>query len=439
MRVLVGLNCNSFVSALIADRHVWLRRTGRLLQTCVTVHGLSIVGGTKAAHEVLVSFARPCGNDHHMDTPPNGHRHAGLLALVLVLVSHGVWAATYRLPLLPSASDALHESVVRIVNHSADAGEVAIIAIDDAGYVYGPVTLTVEGQEAVHLSSTDLEQGNATKGLSAGVGTGQGDWRLVLETSLDIEPSAYVQTTSGFVDRIHDLLAPTWFYHRVALVGPDNGGQHDGQLRLINPADTEAQVVIFALDDEGNTVPGQVALSLPAGTARTVTATELEDVASALTGQLGEGDWQLLVFADPSVELMTLLDSVSGPLANLSVAVTEPGDIALFPSSGNASREGILHITNRTGAGDVQIHAVDDDGTGYGPVTLRLSGQGTTELSSADLENGNAQKGLASGLGDGKGDWRLSLESRLELDVVAYARTGDGFVTAIDDVAVEGG
>ena len=362
------------------------------------------------------------------------------LALLLQCASIGVWADTYRLPLLPSASDALREGVVRIVNHSADAGEVAITAIDDAGYVYGPVTLSVEGQEAVHFSSSDLEQGNATRGLSGGVGAGQGDWRLVLDTALDIEPSAYVQTTAGFVDRIHDLLPPTWFYHRVALVGPDDAGQHDGQLRLINPADTEAQVVIFGLDEAGETVPGQVSLVLPAGTARTVTASELEDGATGLTGQLGErdGDWQLLVFADPSVEVMTLLDSVSGPLANLSSAVTEPGDIAFFPSTENVSRQGLLRITNRSGAGDVDIHAVDDAGTAFGPITLTLAGDGTTELSSADMENGDAEKGLPTGLGSGEGDWRLTLESDLDLHVVAYARTQDGFVTAIDDVAAEG-
>ena len=362
------------------------------------------------------------------------------LMLCALSLPYGVLAEQYRLPFLPSSSDPLRQGIVRIVNHSADTGEVAITAIDDAGYIYGPVTLTVAGQQAIEFSAADLEQGNATKGLPGGVGAGQGDWRLVLETSLDIEPAAYVETTAGFVDRVHDLLPPTWFYHRVALVGPDDAGQHDGQLRLINPADTEAQVVIFGLDEEGNTVPGQVSLALPAGTARTVAANELEDGASGLAGQLGEGegDWQLLVFADPSVEVMTLLDSVSGPLSNLSVALTEPGHIAFFPSTGNASRTGLLRITNRSGAGDIEIHASDDDGTGYGPVTLSLSGEGTRELSSADLENGNAEKGLPTGLGSGEGDWRLSLESDLDLDVVAYARTEDGFVTAIDDVAAQG-
>lgn len=104
------------------------------------------------------------------------HRGARVLAPALPGVFHVVLADTYRLPLLPSASDPLREGMVRIVNHSADAGEVAVTAIDDSGYIYGPVTLTVGGQEAVHLSATDLEQGNAIKGLSAGVGVGQGDW-----------------------------------------------------------------------------------------------------------------------------------------------------------------------------------------------------------------------------------------------------------------------
>ena len=370
------------------------------------------------------------------------HRHCGAVALLLasLCASIGVSADTYPLPLLPSASDSLREGVVRIVNHSADAGEVAITAIDDAGYVYGPITVTVEGQHAVHLSSTDLELGNAIKGLSGALGAGQGDWRLVLETSLDIEPSTFVETTAGFVDRVHDLLPPTWFYHRVALPGTDESGQHEGQLRLINPAETEAQVIIFGLNEAGETLPGQVSLVMPAGTARTVTARELEGGATGLAGQLGEdeGDWQLLVFADPSVEVMTLLDSVSGPLANLSAAVTEPGDMVFFPSSAHASRNGLLRITNRAGAGDIRIHAVDDAGTDFGPVTLKLAGDGTTELSSEDLENGNAEKGLTTGLGSGEGDWRLTLESDLELNVVAYARTQDGFVTAIDDVVAEG-
>ena len=56
-----------------------------------------------------------------------------------------------------------------------------------------------------------------------------------------------MQTTAGCVDQVHDPLPLTRFHHRVSLVGPDSGGQHSGLPRLINPADTEAQVVISGL------------------------------------------------------------------------------------------------------------------------------------------------------------------------------------------------
>ena len=77
--------------------------------------------------------------------------------------------------------------------------------------------------------------------------------------------------------------------------------------------------------------------------------------------------------------------------------------MVFFPSTGYASRHGILHITNRSGAGDIEIHAIDDDGTRFGPITLTLAGKGTTELSSADLEDGNAERGLPIGSGQRRG------------------------------------
>ena len=370
------------------------------------------------------------------------HRHssAAAAALLMLLLSPGVLGEQYQLPLLPSASEPLRQGMVRIVNHSAEAGEVAVTAIDDAGLLFGPVTLAVEAQRAIEFSATDLEQGNAAKGIVTGIGAGRGDWRLVLDTTVDIEPLAYVQTPAGFVERLHELVPPTWFYHRLALVDPDNGGQHDGQLRLINASASEANVVIFGLDDEGALVPGQVYLVLPAGAARTVSASELEAGAFGLTGALGdrEGDWRLLVFADPEVGVMTLLDSVSGPLANLSAATADEGDIPLFPSTADAVREGLLRITTRSRAGDVQIHAVDDAGREYGPVTLTVESDASVQLTSSDLENGNTEKGLPIGFGSGEGDWRLRLESDLDLHVLAFARTQNGFVTTIHDVAARG-
>ena len=107
---------------------------------------------------------------------------------------------TQALQFIPSASDALsRQGFVRIINHSAEAGEVRIDAIDDEGESYGPVMLDIGAGEAVHFNSDDLENGSAEKGLSDGVGAGEGDWRLELSSGLDIEVLSYVRTSDGYL------------------------------------------------------------------------------------------------------------------------------------------------------------------------------------------------------------------------------------------------
>ena len=361
----------------------------------------------------------------------------------LALASPGARAETYRLPLLPSASDALREGMVRIVNHSDEAGRVAVTAIDDSGLAFGPVTLQIGARQAIRFSSTDLERGNEALGIATGIGGGQGDWRLVLETSLDIEPLAYVHTSAGFVDSLHDVAPRRSFYHRVTLLAPDPGGglPNGSSVRLINPTDARADVAIFGVDDDNALAPGLVSIALAAGAARTVTARDLQNGAAGLTGRLGDGagDWQLLIFTDSAIEAMTVLDTASGPLANLSGAQAEEGAILLFLAAGDALNEGRLRITNRSAAGEIRIHGVDDTGQSFGPVTLRVGARRTVTLTSSDLETGNAAKGLRIGLGAGEGDWRLVLESELNLDVFAYARSQDGVISTAHNVAAEGG
>ena len=359
-------------------------------------------------------------------------RRSPILALLAIWSCPAALAATHHLPLLPSASDALREGMVRILNHSGEAGEVVVTAIDDAGAVFGPIGLELKAREAIHFSSADLERGNAARGIAAGIGGGQGDWRLVLETELDIEPLAYVQTSAGFIDGLNDTLPTPSFYHRVALPAPSPGFPGGGRLRLINGSAAGVNVIMFGFDDAGLLAPGHVRAALPGGGSRTLDARELEQGASGLDGRLGDGagDWRVLVFADGAIEAMVLLESPSGALANLSEAAASGGDIAWFPAAGGALREGLLRIASRSGAGPVRIHAVDDSGLGHGPVTLNLAAGRTVILDSDSLEQGDPANGLPAGIGDGTGDWRIRLESALELDIAAYVRTQDGFLTS---------
>ncbi len=113
--------------------------------------------------------------------------------------------------------------------------------------------------------------------------------------------------------------------------------------------------------------------------------------------------------------------------------------LPLFPSASNSVRQGIARVINRsTVSGEADIAAIDDAGNRYGPVTLSIGAGQTVQFNSEDLESGNENKGLPYGVGPGQGDWRLEFDSGLDLEVLSYLRTWDGFLTAMHDVAPAG-
>ena len=346
--------------------------------------------------------------------------------------------------LFPSASDEHgREGFVRVVNHAEVAGEVEIRAYDDAGRGYGPSTLSLGAGAAAHFNSGDLENGNAAKGLSAGTGPGDGDWRLELTSALDIEVLAYVRTEDGFLTSMHDAAPAAGNTRRVAVFNPGSNARQVSLLRLANAGSEAAAVTVTGVDDAGESPGPGVSATVPAGGALTFTAAELESGdAPGLAGSLGDGagKWRLVVETDAPVAALSLLSSPTGHLTNLSTAPSGRGGrhvVALFPPASDApARQGFVRVANRAGrAGEVEVRAWDEAGGVYGPATLALDAGRTAHFNSGDLENGNAAKGLSNGTGAGAGDWRLELTSALDLEVTAYVRTEDGFLTAMHDAA----
>ena len=116
------------------------------------------------------------------------------------------------------------------------------------------------------------------------------------------------------------------------------------------------------------------------------------------------------------------------------VRVAGPAHVPLFPNAADPLREGFARIINHDAeGGDIAITAMDDRGNQAGPVTLGIGANRTVHFNSADLESGNPDKGLAEGVGQGEGAWRLTLQSDLDFEVLAYIRTPDGFLTAMHD------
>ena len=98
-----------------------------------------------------------------------------------------------------AAADRTAPGFMRIVNRSNRGGTVTIVATDDRGDSYPPVTLNISAGEAKHFTAQDLERGNPDKGLQGHVGDHVGNWRLTLTTSLDIVPLAFLRNPGGVV------------------------------------------------------------------------------------------------------------------------------------------------------------------------------------------------------------------------------------------------
>ena len=85
-------------------------------------------------------------------------------------------------------------------------------------------------------------------------------------------------------------------------------------------------------------------LSLDAGTTREITAEQLEGGATGHAGMLGDGSgkWRLEVESEQSVVAMSLLESPTNHLTNLSTVPAAPEDgvhgVPLFPAAGRRLR-----------------------------------------------------------------------------------------------------
>ena len=333
-----------------------------------------------------------------------------------------------------------------------------IVGIDDAGSSFGPIELGLEPGESAHFNSTDLETGNLDKGISEGLGDGVGDWRLNLDSDVTIEALAYVRTSDGFVTTMYEVVPVTAEtarkrvrLYRVRLFNPASNRSQRSLLRLVNPNEAEVNVVIEARDDTGSPAPGgAVRFTLRPGEARTLSSPDLEAGGDGLVGVLGDGrgKWQLFVHADGTLLVVSLLQSPTGHLSNLSAPGVRTYDhsgiyrsyvLGLFLPASESARQSFARIINHSNeAGAVNILGIDDAGNAFGPIEFNLEARAAAHFNSEDLERGNAEKGLPAGLGDGEGSWRLYMWTALNIEPLSYIRTEEGFLTAMHQVVPPG-
>ncbi len=357
-------------------------------------------------------------------------RTAGILP-VFLLAAAFAGGETQTLPLFAPADDGVRQGFARVVNLSNRSGTVSVRAYDDAG-VLRRTSFRIAASAVHHFNSDDLENGSTAKGI-AGIGNGAGNWRLLLDSDLAITAAAYLRTDDGFLTAMNATVdrGPDGV-HRVMTFNPASNADRESMLRLANLSDRAATATVRGVDDGGAPGDRPVTVALRPNGAATLTAKELED------GGLGDGSgkWRLLVTAPEAIAVMSLMSTGTGHLTNLSSA-PEGTAVPLFTAA-TAGRQSFVRIVNRSAeAGTVVAYATDDSGAryhGYEPAfTLPVGANQALHFNSDDLENGNAAKGIA-GVGDGDGHWRLRFSSNRDIQVLAYMRTEDGFLTALHDV-----
>ena len=239
---------------------------------------------------------------------------SGVLSSVPGGVSRGGF---HRVSLFPSASDGFgRRGMVRVVNRSLASAEVEIEAFDATDRAYERLELALGGEASGQFDSTDLEQGNAEKGLSGSTGAGEGDWWLELSSGSDIEVLSHVDTATGPQSALRGTRGTetaTGMRYEALLRG------ESGELRLLHAGGEPMEVRVSGVDDAGSS-GGEVELTLSPWSVRTLTATALEKGSGGLRGALGAGtgSWRLRLEADGELDVLSLVRGSDGMLWDVS-------------------------------------------------------------------------------------------------------------------------
>ena len=204
-------------------------------------------------------------------------------------------------------------------------------------------------------------------------------------------------------------------------------GARDGRLSLSYGGSNEGEPVSYF----------EYRLSADGGVTWSTDWTPIPDSA---TGEANDGSYTIEGLTDGTrytVEVRGVNVDGPGPAKSITVALGAwmPGRVPLFEAA-NDARQGFVRVINHSDeVGEVRIEAVDDAGMVAEPVILAIGPAATVHFNADDLEQGDGGKGIENGIGPpSQGNWRLRLSSGLDLEILAYSRTFDGFVTSLHDV-----
>lgn len=336
------------------------------------------------------------------------------------------------------------QTFLRITNLDNEAGQVTITGLDDEGNDPDTsVRFSLIANSSLQVTSQDLENGNATKGLTGSLGPAIGKWRFTVSSDRNLAVMSLIRAPGGFLTNMSALTPRNAANDPVAyFVSPASQTDRETFLRIINTTPISTTITLSATDDSGHVAPnGDILLTLAPGASRQMTSSDLETGNSdkGLSGFFGDGNgnWKVTVSADQTIEVMSLVRTTDGFLTNMSGTVQTvdlQGQASFVNPASNTNQQSTLRIINVSDApGAITISAVDDSGNAApgGDVTFNLSAGETRSISSVELESGASD--LVGTLGDGTGKWRISVTSDVEVRIMSLIESPGGYVTNLSE------
>ena len=324
-------------------------------------------------------------------------------------------------------------SVLRLANAGGEPARVTVLGVDDGGSSGGSVTVELGAWEARSYTATELESGVA-EGLSGSLGDGEGRWRLRLSAETG---SAYATNLlldgSGVLSSVPDGMS-RGSLHRVSLFPSASDGEgRRGLVRVVNRTAESAHVGIEAFDATDR-AHERLELALEGRASSQFDSADLEQGAaenglSESTGP-GEGDWWLELSSESEIEVLSHVDTASGPLSALRGTAGSETAGGMRYEALLRGGSGELRLLNAGGEPvAVRLTGVDDAGVSGGGAELTLAPWSARTLTASALAEGG--EGLTGTLGAGTGSWRVTLDTDGEIDVLSLVRGTGGMLSDV--------
>ena len=355
--------------------------------------------------------------------------------------------AQHRVPIFNPASDWDRESRLRLINPGSVSAEVAITGIDSRGNAPGTgVSVTVPAGASFTYTAAELESGRGA-GLQGSLGEGTGEWQLLVRSEQPLTVMNLLASPTGHLTNLSTApLSGSRGAHDVPLfpAASDPSGSR-GLVRVINRTGTPGNVQIKAFDD---TQWDYAPLVLPVGAGEAVhfDSNDLEqgNPARGLPGGTGpgQGDWRLELTSDLDIEVLSYVRAWDGLLTSMhDVAPSEAEGtrhrVSMFNPEGRLDRENRLRLINPgSELAEVAISGVDALGRSLGDgVAVTLPAGASRTYTAEELQTGEGI-GLRGSLGDGTGEWRLTVESLEPLQVMSLLSAPTGHLSNLSTAPV---